>query len=270
MYWADGFDQAPEVVQLAVRSWKLLNPDLELVLLDDGNVSQWVDDSPRVESWDQFDLQKKSDLLRMLLISQHGGFWADATLVCTRPLDQWLNFDSTSGVVFLRTPRGKNRFLQSFFLGAQPGSVFISTWLEEFERVLTCGAQPMTNGTMRRWHRRRPILWANPVMTSLWSVPAIIKRTGYPYLVPHYVANRLILTSPGMTRRYRATPKYWAGEALHLQGRKGGIEALKAQLAAGDYPLWKLTWRAEIEPDFWDQALRAVSAYLDAWESDNR
>lgn len=270
MYWADGFEHAPGAVQLAVRSWKQFNPDFEIVLLDDENVSEWVGDSPRVKSWDQFDLQKKSDLLRMFLINKHGGFWADATLVCTRPLHQWLNFDATSGAVFLRTPRGKNRFVQSFFLGAPPSSLFISAWLGELERVLTSGAKPMTTGTMRRWQRRRPVLWANPVMTSLWSVPAIIKRTGYPYLVPHYIANRLILTSPAITMRYLATPKYLAGEALHLQGHAGGIESLKAQLASRTYPLWKLTWRTDIAPDFWGEAFRAVSTYLDIWQRNYR
>jgi hypothetical protein len=34
--------------------------------------------------------QAKSDIIRLHLLAQHGGVWADATVLCLQPLDHWL------------------------------------------------------------------------------------------------------------------------------------------------------------------------------------
>lgn len=93
MFWDSGFDGAPEVVQLSVKSWQEMNPDYEVRLLTNDNLKQYLG----------FDFQAifqlatvrclpatKADLLRLHLLSKHGGVWVDATTFCLTPLGQWL------------------------------------------------------------------------------------------------------------------------------------------------------------------------------------
>lgn len=263
LYWAQGFDSAPDVVKIATESWEKFNPELEIIKLDATNVHHWVPEVASTQHISSLDRQKQSDLLRLNILSEHGGFWADATLVCTRPIDEWLNFSPGSGVVFLRTPRGKNRLLQTFFLGAEAGSHFMTTWLHTLEKILLSGAQPMSNATLKRWKSRHPLVWKNALTTALWSSASLVKKTKYPYLLPHYVANRLILTSPRMAAAYLRTPTYRAGEALHYQETGKGLEAFRASLGSEEFPLWKLTWRTNVNPDHWVEVVAAIRDHLE-------
>jgi len=260
MYWDQGFDSAPRVVRLAVASWRTFNPDLELVLLDSKNLHQWINDD-EVAPYRSVGLAKFSDQLRMALIVKHGGFWADATLFCSQPLREW-GHPVAGGPVFFRTQPGKNRLLQTFFLGGEKDSLFFKIWRQEFARLLLCGAKPMTNATLNRWRRRRPSLWRNSVTTSLWSVAWVIKRTGFPYLLPHYLANRLVLTSPSFRREFLRSKPLVAGEALHFQDHPSGLQIIRKGLAEGKPPAWKLSTRTEYAPEFWEAALQEFEAFL--------
>ena len=250
--------------RFSVKSWRELNPDFEIILLDDDNLHLYFDSSPFEPKWSQLLLSHKSDIIRLSLLSNHGGFWADATLVCTRPLAEWLDFSPKSGVVFLRTPQGKNRFIQNFFLGSIPRARFTQHWLIGLLKVHLSSAKAMTNGTLKRWRRRRPFLWGSSLATSIWSLRPIVKITGYPYLVAHYVANRIILFSWTGIRAYLSSANYRAGEILHLGMNAEGLKKYSDQLARGDFPLWKLSWRSYVEPEFWDSAYKVTKTFVDA------
>lgn len=262
MYWADGFESAPEVVQIAVDSWRSLNPEFELVLLDDENLSAWFDPSAYGPRWRSLRLSHQSDVMRLALLATYGGFWTDATLVCTKPLSEWLDFAPKSGIIVLRTKKGKNRFVQSFFLGSVPHSWFMTTWLSSLLNILLSDARAMTPGTQKRWKRRRPVMWRNSLTTSMWALKPLVRITGYPYLVVHYVANRMILSRPRALTTYLRTPRYWAGEALHLEATKEGAAEFKRQLHKEAFPLWKLSWRSHVEPEFWAEIYSETKAYL--------
>ena len=120
----------------------------------------------------------------------------------------------------------------------------------------------MTGGTLKRWRRRRPLLWHNSLITCLWSLRPVIQVTGFPYLVAHYIANRIILFKPRGLLTYLRTPGYWAGEALHLEATKEGVAEFKRQLHREAFPLWKLSWRSHVEPEFWAEIYSETKAYL--------
>ena len=262
MYWADGFDSAPEVVGLAVDSWKSFNPDLEIVLLDDENLGDFVSEARRYLGNNKIGTAHRSDLIRLALLVENGGFWADSTLLCTRPLSEWISFRPLMGVVLLKTGPQKNRFVQNFFIGSAPGAWFCKKWLRALEKVHFSDSKPMTKGSQKRWRKRRPYLWANPLVTSFWAWRAIHRRTGYPYLIAHYIANRLILF------RLFGALTYWIGafgpigEALHLQNEPNGTRRFANSLNCGEFPLWKLTWRFEVAPTFWNAVLVEAKHFL--------
>ena len=49
--WYQGFDEAPDLVNKCVKSWKYYNPDWNIILLDETNYDKYTDI--------KFDLTKK-------------------------------------------------------------------------------------------------------------------------------------------------------------------------------------------------------------------
>lgn len=70
-----------------------------------------------------------SDRIRIALLRQHGGVWADATAMCARPLDEWLPDRLSTGFFAFERP-GPFRMLASWFLAAAPDNFIVQRWRE--------------------------------------------------------------------------------------------------------------------------------------------
>lgn len=268
LYWDEGFTKAPETVQLCVRSWNLKNPHFELVLLDDSNLSDWIDLNQYLEPWvrEGLSIQKKANLIRAVLLAEHGGFWVDSTLYCRSPLAEWLDLESSRTFVALSTNRGQNRFMRNYFLGAAPSDFFITGWLSSYVSFLSAGHAPMKKTRQKRLWNRYKLLSKTKWGTIFWTFNLVARRFGYPYLIMHYLANRLILTRPRFWWSYQTMPRLFAGEALRYQ-EKDSIEEFARDFRSGFRPIWKLTWRTEVSPVFWDRVLRMLRSDLEGLDA---
>ena len=125
MYWDRGLDAAPEVVHLAYRSWREMNPGWEVRFLDDATAARYLDVGTLfgVASL-QHTVAARSDYLRTYLLARHGGVWADATAWCWRPLDDWLTGETAdTGFFIFRQPESKeDRQITSWFIASAPGN----------------------------------------------------------------------------------------------------------------------------------------------------
>ena len=128
MYWAQGEAGAPFVVQRCIASWRDLNPDWEVRILDDATLSSWSDlsDVPAF-----LPRRYMADMLRLRLLKQHGGVWADATVLCHRPLDDWLPLHTLAGFFVFSDP-GPDRWLTSWFMAATPDHPLTTAWEEAY------------------------------------------------------------------------------------------------------------------------------------------
>lgn len=128
MWWEQGYDAAPEVVLASHASWRRLNPTWRLRALDRNTLGQWL---PQDAVKRIFGVSKEheaiSDELRIELLYQHGGVWADATTVCAKPLDDWLPSHLTSGFFAFDRPGG-DRLVASWFLAAARENYIVKTW----------------------------------------------------------------------------------------------------------------------------------------------
>jgi hypothetical protein len=129
--WFQGRKNAPPLVRSCLNSWERYNPNWDLRCLDSSSVERYVPLSQYI------DLNKKtltaaslSDVLRILLLHEFGGLWVDATLLCNRPLDDWLPEVMGEGFFAFAAP-APGRPLASWFLSADTNHHLISAWCRQ-------------------------------------------------------------------------------------------------------------------------------------------
>lgn len=127
--WFQGFENAPDIVKWCVHSWKRYNPTWSIVLLDNHTLQEYVDLSKL--SYDKdIQLCHLADIVRMVLLRDHGGLWVDATAFCHKPLDDWLPAYTTSGFFAFNRYRS-DLMIANWFLYAEKGHSLVTQWCQE-------------------------------------------------------------------------------------------------------------------------------------------
>ena len=251
-YWDKGFDHAPDIVQLCVASWRHYNPDYEFVLLDAQSAADEFPDLFAEPSFRRSNVQVQSDRLRLHAVTQLGGYWLDTTLFLTKPLDEIIPQALPDGFLAVRTSIGSNRFIQNYFLASVLDSPFPVEWLRRYEKYMRHEITEMPRRLKKRLRRRIPFLFSQPLGTTVWTIPFLGRLTGYPYLVAHFIANRMILFSRRWKRVYDNMPTLNAVTGIHLSSASDGLERAREILRADELHVWKLDWKDPANhPEFW-------------------
>lgn len=86
-YWAQGYDQVPEIVRQCLDSVDRWAADYTIIRLSDANVSDYLDIPGFVQQKRAvFSVAHFSDLLRLMLLKAYGGVWLDATVFLSGPI----------------------------------------------------------------------------------------------------------------------------------------------------------------------------------------
>ena len=80
VYWAQGFDQAPPLVQMCVAQMRRVIPKDQLVELTAENLQEYLQVPEAVVAHTQEFRAHLSDIIRVGLLAKHGGVWLDATV----------------------------------------------------------------------------------------------------------------------------------------------------------------------------------------------
>lgn len=166
IYWAQGFPNAPLVVQKCVLSWKLRNPNWTLYEIDDSNITDYIDVSESIHDINKKDISKTgySDIVRILLLEKYGGCWCDATTFCNVPLDEWLPASISSGFfAFSRSDAGPNIKTSSWFLYGELNNYIVTAW---------------KNDIVLFWANRRmckEYFWFHKCFVDLYKVDTVFK-----------------------------------------------------------------------------------------------
>jgi len=131
LYWAQGWENAPNIVRKCRESWEHHNPDWDIRCLDKDSLIKYYDiekwmpgpdpsipkglipiykkihsifHSTRLIKSRKIKIQAESDIIRINLLSQHGGIWADATLWCNKPLNEWITPYTRNGFFAFSSP----------------------------------------------------------------------------------------------------------------------------------------------------------------------
>lgn len=123
--WLQGWDNAPWLVRKCLASWQIHNPDWDVRVLDAISLQRYIE-LPDLDG-KKIIAASLSDIIRIKLLYEYGGVWADATLLCHRPLDSWLHDVMDEGFFAFARP-GINRILASWFIAAEEGNPLIERW----------------------------------------------------------------------------------------------------------------------------------------------
>lgn len=133
LLWLQGWDQAPWLVRQVARSWEINNPGWNIEYVDLDNLRSYVDDVDCLYD-DRKDIspQTKSDIIRLSLLRNHGGVWADATLLCMQPLDFWVQEAVRPAGLWMYHGNGAGMGAKHgpaiWFIASEAGSLMIERW----------------------------------------------------------------------------------------------------------------------------------------------
>jgi hypothetical protein len=260
--WYQGFEDAPPLVRAALESWRRLNPGWRIVALDRHSLKQWIDLDEVIDpTRSDLPVQKISAVARLGLLQRHGGVWTDPTVVCLRPLDQWLT--NPAGFAAFRNP-GRDRLMSNWFIAAEKHNALLNELYRTFVGFMN---RPFANQNTRFGRVAvaglERLLGTRAAHTTLWLDPRLQDLIGaYPYLIFHYTFNKVVLGDPQLRQIWDRAPPLEAVMAHGLQALSGEDNGLAPALEAidrGDWPLQKLDWRADIDSPYWSAVLQRMS-----------
>ena len=222
VYWDQGWDRAPMIVKRCLSSWVDKNPTWEVHRLDRASVRQHTPDIPRKLFGRGLPIAALSDFIRASLLKRYGGVWADATLWCQVPLNDWIPQTMGAGFFAFEKPAA-DRPLSSWFLAATTHHYILDRWLEE---ALSLWLQ-------RGFLRESKKFW------PAWG-PHLRDR----YFWLHRLFQQLIDDDPAVNALWSRAPKISANGPHFLQmqglGRELSDEA-RYDIDVGGAPVYKLT-----------------------------
>lgn len=131
--WLQGWAEAPWLVRKVAESWEINNPTWNIEYLSWGNLNRYVSDAPYLtDSAKTIEPAAVSDIARLSLLTNHGGVWADATLLCMQPLDSWVVEAVRPAGLWMYHGHGAGMSAlngpASWFMASERGAPLIAKW----------------------------------------------------------------------------------------------------------------------------------------------
>ena len=176
LYWDMGIHTATEVPQQCIKAWKDMNASWIVRCLCDA-------DLPTLGNNVLLNLRERlaprcfSNILRIFLLSRHGGVWADSTALPLRTLDSWLDFNADVGA--FQRPRGG---MSSWFLwcGSLRGRFWFQTLLQRILQFL--------EGLIAE-DKAVPTFWIQDMLKEHLQLFKVDKLRVWPAEMPHFFAS---------------------------------------------------------------------------------
>ena len=128
-----------EVVELCIASMRKQNPGWTVVVATSATCEEICGRkcpmSPKMRSWHQY----VADWFRLQCLAEHGGVWLDASCLCLKPLESWVDVSSPEKLQGFKAPIKRDGLLESWALACGPNCLFMKAWAEEFDRCARLG-----------------------------------------------------------------------------------------------------------------------------------
>lgn len=171
MLWFQGEQNAPPLVEASFKSWKEFNPNWEIRVLDEKSIDTYLDMPTFAKNVSP---NHKANILRLLLLYKYGGIWADATTLCLKPLDDWIDYVTKSGFFAFSKPQPL-RPVANWFIASNPKSYVTDEWLKWSKHYILNHKKPDTYFWQHftfKW-----LVKKDPTFQEIWcNTPQIIAR----------------------------------------------------------------------------------------------
>ncbi len=212
-FWAQGWEAAPPLVQLCRDSWLVHNPTWEVRCLTQDDLETYVHFDYSIVG-KNISFTNYSNLLRVSILKEYGGVWADTTTLCTKPLDSWLSAVMQSGFFAYSKPKTT---VADWFMAVSPKQYL-----------------------MQLWHQAEFRYWK------------YVTHEGR-YFWPHYLFEYIIFLDTKARNVWNETPKIDAGGPYAVQKffktKTNDTATLIAQIQISDSPVHKLDWRMDLDQE---------------------
>lgn len=143
-YWHD--KMTPDLVQRCQKNWQTFASDHEIRLLHKDNFMEWIPATHAMPDYiEALPPFRQADWMRLQLLAIYGGFWIDATIILTKPLD-WLHelqqksrSEYLGFYINLFTNRPTQPIVENWFMAATKSCIFIEDLLQEFKHSMQLG-----------------------------------------------------------------------------------------------------------------------------------
>lgn len=84
-YWVNqNNQQAPIYIRMCIKTWEKYIPNLELIVINEKNVSEYIADDIDLDSFNKLSLPQQSDVVSVAVLSKFGGVFIDADTIMTK------------------------------------------------------------------------------------------------------------------------------------------------------------------------------------------
>lgn len=137
-YWDDE-NELPILERKCVDSWKNnLDSSWKINILRKSNLQNYLDKNDLPSNFDELDSsQRRSDAVRLALLSKYGGIYLDCSVILRENLD-WVQkvMKKENLSFFAETHDPLKRTHSVWFLAALPGSKFLKRWSKEANKEM--------------------------------------------------------------------------------------------------------------------------------------
>ena len=126
------------IVATCLTNMRRLNPDWQVVIANRSTCEAICDKQcpTGMSNWRQ---QSVSDWFRLQCLAAHGGVWLDATCLCLKPLEAWVDVNLPGVLQGFEAPIKKKGLLENWALACPPGCLFVQAWAKELDRCAHLG-----------------------------------------------------------------------------------------------------------------------------------
>ena len=135
----------PITVENCINTWKFMNPDYEIIILNTKNVNKWIPDVKVLNlTHSKESFARLSDFIRLNVLYKYGGIWLDASTICTQSFDEWFKnikgrsrkkIDFIGFYIKLFTNKKRYPVIESWAFACVKHSKFVKKWRNEFMKL---------------------------------------------------------------------------------------------------------------------------------------
>lgn len=135
-------EQLPISVDSCIKTWRTLNPDYKINIVNIDNVDKWI---PKVDVNNLHhgaeSYARLSDFIRLNILAKYGGIWLDASIICTQSFDYFFETVATKKTEFIGfynnmfTSNQDYKVIESWAFACIKNSKFVKKWRDSFMRL---------------------------------------------------------------------------------------------------------------------------------------